>query len=95
MGLDTNLSMYCSRAGKVCYTKKDAETKRNARSKGTYFEDVRSDRKRRVSRKGSRVLRIYPCKYCNHWHLAHATPCVRRHDKLALWRHEDLAPSMS
>ena len=22
-------------------------------------------------------------------------PCVRRHDKLALWRHEELAPSVS
>lgn len=45
--------------GKKCYTKRDAETVRNARTVG-----------RRKMRHGRpKELRIYHCEFCNHWHL--------------------------
>lgn len=45
--------------GKKCYSKRDAETARNARTTG----------RRRVRHGRPEYLRVYHCDECNHWHL--------------------------
>lgn len=48
----------CSKTGKVCFPKKDAETKRNSlKHEGR-----------------ERTLRVYQCEYCDYWHLTHVSP---------------------
>jgi hypothetical protein len=44
--------------GKVCFSKREAETARNARTKG------RGQRRNRPA-----FLRIYQCEKCDFWHL--------------------------
>lgn len=46
--------------GKRCYTKRDAETVRNARTKG----------RRKIRHGRPKELRIYECPDCGHWHLS-------------------------
>ena len=45
--------------GKQCYSKREAETIRNARLRPH----------RRIRRHIPDFLRIYHCPHCNHWHL--------------------------
>lgn len=53
---------YTCPSGKPHYTKRDAQTKLNARTGS-------SRRKRR--RSTAKFLRIYECPQCGYWHLTH------------------------
>jgi len=48
----------CEETKKVCFNKKEAQTKRNKLSK----------------RGRSATLRVYQCEYCNYWHLTGSAP---------------------
>lgn len=53
--------------GKICYTKKLAETVRNKRTEKRYTKGS----KKTSHLSFDKYLRIYPCNRCNSWHLTH------------------------
>ena len=58
---------HCARAGKIAYSKRDAETMRNHRLSGRKDSWNPNARKRKMNQGRPDFLRIYPCG--NHWHL--------------------------
>ena len=62
---------YCAVSGKKCFTKKDAQTVMNSLSgNGMKVPSARTKTIKKVKRKiKRRAVRIYPCPYCNTWHV--------------------------